>query len=149
MEGRIILALVAPVVLAAAFATSSFGLSSSEVVRSNATESTRDRSEKPRSREGADPRRIRYVALHANEPIGWHGHAGPSLLIVKTGSLAVTEPRGKACNETGYEAGEPSFTARMSTASAPVRREQRSHRLPASRRGGPAPIAMPAPSGCS
>ena len=152
MKGRIILALVAPVVLAAAFATSSFGLSSSEVVRSNATEfDLRDRSEKLRFR-AKEPIHvdIRYVTLDANEPIGWHGHAGPSLLIVKTGSLAVTEPRGKACNETGYEAGAAfvhsedvhSFRAGAEGAAFYI-----VYLLPDG--GSPAPIAMPAPSGCS
>ena len=56
MKVRIILALVAPVVLAAAFTTSSFGLSSSQVVRSNAAElDLRDRSQK--------------LKLRAKEPI--------------------------------------------------------------------------------
>jgi quercetin dioxygenase-like cupin family protein len=152
MKGRIILVLVAPVVLAAAFATSSFGLSSSLLVRGDATEfDLRDRSERLRLR-AKEPIHIdiRLVTLLASEPIDWHGHAGPSLLIVKSGSLTVTEPRGKTCSETTHEAG------------AAFVHSEDVHRFRAGAAGAefyivyllpdgasPAPIAMPAPSGCS
>ena len=152
MKVRIILALVAPVVLAAAFTTSSFGLSSSQVVRSNATElDLRDRSQKLKLR-AKEPIHvdIRLVTLAGSEPIDWHGHAGPSVLIVKTGSLTVSEPAGKACSVTTYGPGEAfvhsedvhSFHAGADGAEFYI-----VYLLPDG--ASPAPIGMPAPEACS
>jgi hypothetical protein len=97
MKGRVSLALAALAVLGAAFATSSFGLTSSLVVRSNATELDLHDKSQHLKLQAKRPIHvdIRFVTLAANEVIDWHGHAGPSLLVVKTGELTVLEPKRK------------------------------------------------------
>ncbi len=121
-------------------------------MRSNATEfDLRDRSERLKLR-AKEPIHvdIRYVVLDANELIDWHGHAGPSLLIVKTGSLTVTEPDRRSCDVEMYDAGEAfvhsedvhSFRAGGSGAEFYI-----VYLLPDG--ASPAPIPMPAPAECS
>jgi quercetin dioxygenase-like cupin family protein len=36
---------------------------------------------------------------------GWHGHAGPSLVVVKTGQLAMYTPGKRACEVSVHNAG--------------------------------------------
>ena len=107
MKGRIIVALATFAAVAAALAASSLGFTSTAVVRSSATAfDLHDKSQKL-NLQAKDPIHvdIRQVTMTANEVIGWHGHAGPSLLVVKSGSLVVSQPDGDACNVETYEAG--------------------------------------------
>lgn len=156
MKRRIILALAAPAVLAAVFAASSFGLTSSLVARSNATEfNLHDKSQKL-NLQAKEPIHvdIRSVTLDAGEVVNWHGHAGPSLLIVKSGALTVSEPDGKGkkavCSVRTYAANEAfahsedvhSFRAGEGGAAFYI-----VYLLPEGQ--FPAPIAMEAPAACS
>jgi hypothetical protein len=107
---RIILALAIPAVVAAAFASSSLGVvTSTLVVRSNATAfELHDKSQKLKL-QAKDPIHvdIRRVTADAGDVIGggWHGHLGPSLVVIASGSLTVTEPEGQHCRQTTYAAG--------------------------------------------
>lgn len=113
MKGRIILALVVPAVAAAVLASASWGVvTSTLVVRSNATGfDLHDKSQKL-NLQAKDPIHvdIRHITADAGDVIGggWHGHAGPSLAVIASGSLTVTEPEGpdgRECNTTTYGAG--------------------------------------------
>ena len=107
---RIILALAVPAVVAAAFASSSLGVvTSSLVVRGNATSfDLHDKSQKLKL-QAKEPIHvdIRRVTADAGDVIGggWHGHLGPSLVVIAAGSLEVTEPDGHECRQTTYAAG--------------------------------------------
>ena len=110
MKGRIILGLVVPVGVAAIFASSSLGVvSSSLVVRSNAAPlDLHDKSQKLKL-QAKEPVHIdiRHVTADAGDVIGggWHGHAGPSFVVIGRGSLTVTEPGGQECSVTTYTSG--------------------------------------------
>lgn len=107
MKGRVVLAVATIAVLTAAFAATSFGFTSAALVRSNATGiDLHDKSQKLKL-QAKDPIHvdIRQVTMSAGEIIGWHGHAGPSLLVVKTGSLTVTQAADTGCDVQTYEQG--------------------------------------------
>lgn len=110
MKGRIILALAAPAVLAAVFATGAFGVvTSTLVVRGNASAiDLHDKSQKLKL-EAKEPIHvdIRHVTADAGDVIGpsWHTHAGPSLVVVAGGSLTASEPAGQDCSVTTYGTG--------------------------------------------
>jgi hypothetical protein len=107
---RIILALAVPAVVAAALASSSFGVVSSTLtVRGNATTfDLHDKSQKLKL-QAKEPIHvdIRHVTAESGDVIGggWHGHLGPSLVVVGSGSLQVTEPDGNECRQTTYTQG--------------------------------------------
>jgi quercetin dioxygenase-like cupin family protein len=45
------------------------------------------------------------VKMAPNGYTGWHGHAGPSLVVVKTGQLAMYTPGKRACEVSVHGAG--------------------------------------------
>ena len=107
MKGRVVFAVVTITVLSAAFAATSFGFTRAALVRSGATEiDLHDKSQKLKL-QAKEPIHvdIRQVTMTAGEVIGWHGHAGPSLLVVKTGSLTVTQADAGGCSVETYEQG--------------------------------------------
>ena len=108
MKERILFGLVVVGVVAGVLATASLGvISSSPVVRGSiGAFELHDKSQKLKlqSREPLDVD-VRFVTLGANDTTGWHGHNGPSLVIVKSGSLTVSQPDGNECSVTTYSTG--------------------------------------------
>ena len=108
MKQRILFGLVVVGVVAGVLATASLGvISSSPVVRGSiGAFELHDKSQKLKlqSREPLDVD-VRFVTLGANDTTGWHGHNGPSLVIVKSGSLTVSQPDGNECSVTTYSTG--------------------------------------------
>lgn len=152
MKGRILFGVGVVAILAAALATSSLGvISSSPVVRgSSGAFDLHDTSQKLKlySKESLDVD-IRFVTLGAGDTTGWHGHHGPSLVVVKSGSLTVSQPDGLGCSVTTYEAGaafvhpEGPHTF-VSGGGAEI---YIVYLLPTG--ASPSPIAVSAPDGCS
>jgi quercetin dioxygenase-like cupin family protein len=93
--------------LSAVFVSASFGLTSSQTVRARIGAFTlMDKSQKLKiqSKDTLDID-VRQVMLSANETINWHTHAGPSLVLVKTGSVTMSTADGKTCGVDTYSAG--------------------------------------------
>lgn len=151
MKAKLTLAALSVVALAAVFAGTSLGvISSTQVVRGSTGAFTlQDKSQKLKiqSKETLDVD-IRHVTFGAGDTTGWHGHAGPSLVLVKAGSLTVSESNGRACAENTYSAGTAfvhpedahNFVAGGDGAEIYIL-----YLLPEG--GSPAPIAMPAACG--
>ena len=107
MKSKLTIGILSIVALAAVFASTSFGLSSTLVGRGTiGAFSLQDKSQKLKL-QSKDPLTvdIRHVIFNAGESTSWHGHAGPSLVIVNTGSLSVYEADGKACSVNTYGPG--------------------------------------------
>ena len=148
MKARITFSALVLVALAAVFAGTSLGvISSSQVVRGSTGPFTlQDKSQKLKiqSKEALDVD-IRHVTFGAGDTTGWHGHAGPSLVLVKAGSLTVTETDGKACAVNTYAAGAAFVhpeDAHNFVAGGDGTEIYILYLLPEG--GSPAPIAMPA-----
>jgi hypothetical protein len=125
----------------------------------------------PLARGGADELRIRdndqCFRLRAKHPTdvalvkatidpggytGWHGHAGPSFVIVKTGTLALYLPnrRGNGCTVDTFGPGSlfdhPSGPHNFVNAGTETLEFYIAYFLP--KGASPAPIDAPAPAGC-
>jgi hypothetical protein len=125
----------------------------------------------PLARGGADELRIRDndqgFRLRAKHPTdvalvkatidpggytGWHGHAGPSFVIVKTGTLALYLPnrRGNGCTVDTFGPGSvfdhPSGLHNFVNAGTETLEFYIAYFLP--KGASPAPIDAPAPAGC-
>jgi hypothetical protein len=125
----------------------------------------------PLARGGADELRIRDNShgfrLRAKNPTdialvkatvgvggytGWHGHAGPSFVIVKTGTLAMYKPnrRGAGCTVETFGPGSafdhPSGPHNFVNAGTDTLEFYVAYFLP--KGASPAPIDGPAPDGC-
>lgn len=151
MKAKFVLGGLSVIALAAVFAGTSFGvISSSQVVRASTGPFTlQDKSQKLKiqSKEPLDVD-IRRVTLEAGDTTGWHGHAGPSLVLVKAGSLTVSQADGNECRVATYGAGS-AFThpedAHNFVAGGAGAEIYILYLLPAG--GSPAPIGMPAACG--
>jgi quercetin dioxygenase-like cupin family protein len=125
----------------------------------------------PLARGGADELRIRDndqgFRLRAKHPTdialvkatidpggytGWHGHAGPSFVIVKTGTLAMYLPnrRGNGCTVETFGPGSafdhPSGPHNFVNAGTETLEFYIAYFLP--KGASPAPIDAPLPAGC-
>jgi quercetin dioxygenase-like cupin family protein len=107
MKRKVTLGVMSIAALAAVFASTSFGLTSTAVARGSIGAFTlQDKSQKLKlqSKDTLDID-IRRVTLDTNETINWHTHLGPSLVLVKAGSVTVSQPDGKACSVETYPTG--------------------------------------------
>jgi quercetin dioxygenase-like cupin family protein len=97
------------------------------------------------------------VKMAPNGYTGWHGHAGPSLVVVKTGQLAMYTPGKRACEVSVHNAGTTFVhpegahnfrnTARDASGAATETEFYIVYFVPAG--GSPAAIDVtPAPEGC-
>lgn len=103
-----LVSLAALAAVAAALATTSSGLVGTPLSRGAAGELTiHDKSQKLKvqAKESMDVALVK-ATLTPNGYTGWHGHSGPSILIVKTGSLSVYELRGAECDVQTYGEGK-------------------------------------------
>jgi quercetin dioxygenase-like cupin family protein len=107
MKRKITLGVMSIAALSAVFVSASFGLTSSQTVRARTGAFTlMDKSQKLKiqSKDTLDID-VRQVTLNANETISWHTHTGPSLVLVKTGSVTMSAADGKTCGVDTYSAG--------------------------------------------
>jgi hypothetical protein len=89
------------------------------------------------------------ATLVAGGSTGWHGHAGPSIVVVTRGSVTMREPDGGSCVEHGYGVGQAfahprsdhDFVAGPDGAEFFV-----AYFLPAG--AAPTPVDRPAPDAC-
>jgi hypothetical protein len=92
------------------------------------------------------------ATIDAGGYTGWHGHAGPSFVIVKTGTLAMYQPnrRGTGCSVETFGPGSafnhPSGPHNFVNAGADTLEIYIAYFLP--KAASPAPIDSPAPTGC-
>lgn len=108
MKRKITVAVLGIAALSAVFAAASLGLTSTQTVRARTgpfTLTDKNQKLKIQSKDTLDVD-VRHVTLNANETINWHTHAGPSLVLVKAGSLTMTETDGKTCRAGTFSAGE-------------------------------------------
>jgi quercetin dioxygenase-like cupin family protein len=49
---------------------------------------------------------VQHIRLTPNQPIPWHTHPGPVLVLVERGSFTYEYARGRKCVATTYTAGE-------------------------------------------
>ena len=103
----IALSAVAIVTVTFAWATPGFGVSATPIARGAGGE-FRIKAENFRFKVRAkDPTDVALVnvKMAPNGFTGWHGHAGPSLVVVKTGQLAMYTPGKRACEVSVHDAG--------------------------------------------
>jgi hypothetical protein len=113
MKHRIFFALAAAALLTAfavatAVATPPSGLVGTPIARGGAgVFSIHDKSQKLKL-QAKEPLDVALVkaTLTANGYTGWHGHAAPSIVVVKQGSLTAVEPRDGGCSVETYGAGK-------------------------------------------
>jgi len=158
MQGRITfglagLAVVGAFAAGAAFATPSSGLVGTPLARGAAGElAMHDKSQKLKV-ESKGPLDIAFVkaTLTANGYTGWHGHSAPSIVVVKTGTLTVSELRRAGCVTATYGPGTAfvhSEDAHNFVAGSEGAEFYIAYLLPEG--ASPAPIDVsPAPSACS
>lgn len=49
---------------------------------------------------------VQHIRLTPNQPIPWHTHPGPVLVLIERGAFTYEHPRGSTCVSTTYQAGE-------------------------------------------
>lgn len=102
------LALLSAFLVATALATESEGLVGTPLARGAAGPfKMYDRSERLKlvAKESTDIPLVR-ATLTPKGYTGWHGHAGPSLVIVSSGELTMLEPGKRSCNSQLFTAGK-------------------------------------------
>jgi quercetin dioxygenase-like cupin family protein len=150
----VVLALAAAslIVIGAAVATPPKGLVGTPLARGGANElRIRDSSQgfKLRARNPTDIALVK-ATVDPGGYTGWHGHAGPSFVIVKTGTLAMYVPSRRGCTVQTFGPGSafdhPSGPHNFVNAGPELLEFYIAYFLP--KGGSPAPIDAPAPAGC-
>lgn len=114
------LTLLAALATGVALATPPFGLTSQLLVRGGATELRIQDQEQRLKLQAKEPTDLAIVKATLAAPVpatpttpavpggstGWHGHPGPSLVVVLSGTLTMYEPEGKKCIAQTFGRGQ-------------------------------------------